>query len=113
MPLPLKQTNKQKMNNLTQYFIISGKGDLVGCDITKHWEGVAAHDDVVVKSSADVRALTYCDIKRIHIPGLVDVLKLYPEFQERFAEEVCHDLTYNLREGYDADVSFILYFLLG
>ena len=98
------------MNNLTQYFIISGKGDLVGCDITKHWEGAAAHDDVVVKSSADVRALTYCDIKRIHIPGLVDVLKLYPEFQERFAEEVCHDLTYNLREGYDADVSFILDF---
>ena len=105
--------NKQKINNLTQYFIISGKGDLVGCDITKHWEGAAAHDDVVVKSSADVRALTYCDIKRIHIPGLVDVLKLYPEFQERFAEEVCHDLTYNLREGYDADVSFILDFLLG
>jgi hypothetical protein len=89
------------------YLFISGKGDLVGCDITKHWEGAAAHDDVVVKSSADVRALTYCDIKRIHIPGLVDVLKLYPEFQERFAEEVCHDLTYNLREGYDADVSFI------
>ena len=27
------------MSNLTEYFIISGKGDLVGCDITKHWEG--------------------------------------------------------------------------
>ena len=40
------------------------------------------------------------------------MLKLYPEFQERFAEEVCHDLTYNLREGYDADVSFILDFYL-
>ena len=95
---------------INKSFFVSGKGDLVGCDITKHWEGAAAHDDVVVKSSADVRALTYCDIKRIHIPGLVDVLKLYPEFQERFAEEVCHDLTYNLREGYDADVSFILDF---
>ena len=99
-----------KPYNLKLHYFISGKGDLVGCDITKHWEGAAAHDDVVVKSSADVRALTYCDIKRIHIPGLVDVLKLYPEFQERFAEEVCHDLTYNLREGYDADVSFILDF---
>ena len=42
----------------------------------------------------------------------MDVLKLYPEFQERFAEEVCHDLTYNLREGYDADVSFSLDFYL-
>ena len=43
--------------------IFSGKGDLVGCDITKHWEAASTHDDVVVKSSADVRALTYCDLK--------------------------------------------------
>ena len=67
-------------------------------------EGAASHDDVVVKSSCDVRALTYCDLKCLHIPGLVEVLKLYPEFQEQFAEDVKHDLTYNLREGYDADV---------
>ena len=60
--------------------------------------------EVVVKSSCDVRALTYCDLKCLHIPGLVEVLKLYPEFQEQFAEDVKHDLTYNLREGYDADV---------
>ena len=90
--------------------IISGKGDLVGCDITKHLEGAANHDDVVVKSSCDVRALTYCDLKCLNIPGLVEVLKLYPEFQEQFAEDVKHDLTYNLREGYDADVWFFFSF---
>ena len=70
-------------------------------------EGAASHDDVVVKSSCDVRALTYCDLKCLNIPGLVEVLKLYPEFQEQFAEDVKHDLTYNLREGYDADVCMI------
>ena len=35
------------------------------------------------------------------------MLKFYPEFRERFAKEITHDLTYNLREGYDDDVSFI------
>ena len=64
----------------------------------------ASNSDVVVKSSCDVRALTYCDLKCLNIPGLVDVLKLYPEFQDQFAEDIKHDLTYNLREGYDADV---------
>ena len=80
-----------------------GKGDLVGCDISKHLNSNTT--DVVIKSSCDVRALTYCDLKCLCIPGLVEVLKLYPEFQEQFAEDVKHDLTYNLREGYDADVS--------
>ena len=75
----------------------------MGCDISKHL--CSNTNDVVIKSSCDVRALTYCDLKCLCIPGLVDVLKLYPEFQEQFAEDVKHDLTYNLREGYDADVS--------
>ena len=34
----------------------------------------------------------------------MEVLKLYPEFQDQFAEDIKHDLTYNLREGYDAEV---------
>ena len=87
-------------------FWIPGKGDLVGCDITKHING----SDVIVKSSCDVKALTYCDLKCLNITGLVEVLKLYPEFQDQFAEDVKHDLTFNLREGYDADVSTIKYF---
>ena len=77
----------------------------MGCDISKHLQAASTNSDVVVKSSCDVRALTYCDLKCLHIPGLVDVLKLYPEFQDQFAEDIKHDLTYNLREGYDADVS--------
>ena len=37
------------------------------------------------------------------ISGLVEVLRLYPEFREQFAEDIQHDLTYNLREGYEAE----------
>ena len=71
---------------------IIGKGDLIGCDINKHLiaqstsvvvpgvpipgSGAAGtHErrasiglgisEVVVKSNADVRALTYCDLKVI------------------------------------------------
>lgn len=35
--------------------------------------------------------------------GLIDVLRLYPEYQQEFAHDIQHDLTYNLREGYEAD----------
>ena len=49
------------------------------------------------------KALTYCDLKCIHITGLIDVLRLYPEYQQEFANDIQHDLTYNLREGYEAD----------
>jgi potassium voltage-gated channel Eag-related subfamily H member 8 len=35
--------------------------------------------------------------------GLVDVLRLYPEYQQEFANDIQHDLTYNLREGYEAE----------
>lgn len=62
--------------------------------------------DVVVKSSSDVRALTYCDLKCIHMQGLVDVLRLYPEYQQEFANDIQHDLTFNVREGYEAEVSY-------
>ena len=89
----------------SEYIFLTGKGDLVGCDISKHLQASANTHEVLIKSSCDVRALTYCDLKCLCVPGLVEVLKLYPEFQEQFAEDVKHDLTYNLREGYDADVS--------
>ncbi|XP_064474525.1 potassium voltage-gated channel subfamily H member 8-like isoform X2 [Ornithodoros turicata] len=74
---------------------ILGKGDLVGSDIS------LSNTDVVMKSSSDVKALTYCDLKCLFIPGLVEVLKLYPEFAESFCHDIVHDLTYNLREGYE------------
>ncbi|XP_077556363.1 eag-like K[+] channel isoform X1 [Haemaphysalis longicornis] len=75
---------------------ILGKGDLVGSDIS-----LTAGPETVMKSSSDVKALTYCDLKCLFIPGLVEVLKLYPEFAESFCHDIVHDLTYNLREGYE------------
>ncbi|KAG8184927.1 hypothetical protein JTE90_017780 [Oedothorax gibbosus] len=74
-----------------------GKGDLVGCDIS------VSGTDMVLKSSSDVKALTYCDLKCIHIPGLMEVLKLYPEFAQTFCSDILHDLTFNLREGYEME----------
>ncbi|XP_049299659.1 potassium voltage-gated channel subfamily H member 8 isoform X1 [Anopheles funestus] len=89
---------------------ILGKGDLVGCDISIHLlhgnqsnSGNTGSQDTIVKSSGDVKALTYCDLKSIHMSGLVEVLRLYPEYQQEFANDIQHDLTYNLREGYEAE----------
>lgn len=80
----------------------TGKGDLVGTDVDMHLRN---NLETVVKSSCDVKALTYCDLKSIFIPGLMEVLKLYIEYQQEFANDIKHDLTYNLREGYDSEVS--------
>ncbi|XP_015380280.1 PREDICTED: potassium voltage-gated channel subfamily H member 8 [Diuraphis noxia] len=103
---------------------ILGKGDLVGCDISM-WlgqgsgsgntgvvtgggtTGGGAGGDTVVKSSCDVKALTYCDLKCINVLGLVEVLRLYPEYQQEFANDIQHDLTYNIREGYEAEVRIV------
>ncbi|XP_072944141.1 voltage-gated delayed rectifier potassium channel KCNH8 isoform X1 [Epargyreus clarus] len=89
---------------------ILGKGDLVGCDMNTHlqaYNGIGPsqgnNPDVVVKSSSDVKALTYCDLKCIHMSGLAEVLRLYPEYQQQFIHDIQHDLTYNLREGYEAE----------
>ncbi|XP_059470606.1 potassium voltage-gated channel subfamily H member 8 isoform X2 [Neocloeon triangulifer] len=77
---------------------ILGTGDLVGCDIPLEGTTVG-----VAKSSGAVKALTYCDLKNINMAGLVEVLRLYPEFQQEFCNDILHDLTYNLREGYEAE----------
>ncbi|XP_066244999.1 potassium voltage-gated channel subfamily H member 8 isoform X2 [Euwallacea similis] len=93
---------------------ILGKGDLVGSDISTHLQHSSngnsdggnrggGNIDIVIKSNSDVRALTYCDLKCIHIQGLVDVLRLYPEYQQQFANDIQHDLTFNVREGYEAE----------
>ncbi|KAF5298054.1 hypothetical protein FQA39_LY11822 [Lamprigera yunnana] len=93
---------------------ILGKGDLVGSDISTHLQyyvnnpggGVGGGNvaaDIIVKSSSDVHALTYCDLKCIHTSGLVEVLRLYPEYQQEFANDIQHDLTFNVREGYEAE----------
>ncbi|XP_061413592.1 potassium voltage-gated channel subfamily H member 8-like isoform X2 [Lethenteron reissneri] len=73
---------------------ILGKGDLIGSDLSSK--------DQVLKTNADVKALTYCDLQCIHLRGLYDVLDLYPEYSHQFHEDIQGELTYNLREGREA-----------
>uniref|UniRef100_A0A3Q1J9F2 Voltage-gated delayed rectifier potassium channel KCNH4 n=1 Tax=Anabas testudineus TaxID=64144 RepID=A0A3Q1J9F2_ANATE len=83
---------------------ILGKGDLIGSDsLTK---------EQVIKTNANVKALTYCDLQYISLKGLREVLRLYPEYAQKFVSEIQHDLTYNLREGHGADVSTHIHTLL-
>lgn len=72
--------------------LFAGKGDLFGTDL--------GFDGARIKSSCDVKSLTYCDLQCILLTGLVEILTLYPEFAEKFSHDLQHDLTYNLREGY-------------
>ncbi|XP_076000072.1 potassium voltage-gated channel subfamily H member 4a [Genypterus blacodes] len=74
---------------------ILGKGDLIGADLPAH--------DQVIKTNADVKALTYCDLQYISVRALREVLELYPEYSSRFNCDIHHNLTYNLREGSEAD----------
>ena len=86
-----------------------GKGDLVGCDIpVQNSPDAAILGAPVVKSSADVRALTYCFLECIQVPELLQVLKLHTDFRDQFANDIQHDLTYNLREGFEQDDDEVL-----
>ena len=76
--------------------ICVGKGDLIGADLPGH--------DQVIKTNADVKALTYCDLQYISVRALREVLGLYPEYGNRFSSDIHHNLTYNLREGSEAEV---------
>ncbi len=71
-----------------------GKGDLFGTDL-------GYQQDQIVKSTCDVKSLTYCDLQCIHLKGLMETLGMYPEFSEKFSEDIQHDLTYNMREGWE------------
>ncbi|XP_053116339.1 potassium voltage-gated channel subfamily H member 2 [Hemicordylus capensis] len=48
------------------------------------------------KSNADVRALTYCDLHKIHREDLLEVLDMYPEFSDHFWSNL--EITFNLRD---------------
>ncbi|KAF7686226.1 hypothetical protein HF521_015588 [Silurus meridionalis] len=75
---------------------ILGKGDLIGANLSvENW---------VIKTSADVKALTYCDLQCINLRGLYEVLDLYPEYSHHFVQDITQDLTYNLREGQEIHV---------
>ena len=72
---------------------LAGKGDLFGSDLSD--------DEVSIQSSCDVKSLTYCDLQCILLNKLKDTLIQYPEFAETFHVEIKHDLTYNLKEGFE------------
>lgn len=48
------------------------------------------------KSNSNVRALTYCDLHKIHRDDLLDVLELYPEFYDCFVDNL--EITFNMRD---------------
>ena len=48
------------------------------------------------KSSADVRALTYCDLHKILRDDLLEVLDMYPDFADMFWNNL--EITFNLRD---------------
>ncbi|XP_017274903.1 potassium voltage-gated channel subfamily H member 8 [Kryptolebias marmoratus] len=75
---------------------ILGKGDLIGANLSL--------DNRVIKTNADVKALTYCDLQCINLRGLYEVLDLYPEYSHHFVQDIQQDLTYNLREGHETHV---------
>ncbi len=80
--------------------ICTGKGDLIGAKMSV--------GDRVIKTNADVKALTYCDLQCINLRGLYEVLDLYPEYSHRFVQDITHDLTYNLREGEESHVRYYM-----
>lgn len=58
----------------------------------------------MLKTSADVKALTYCGLQQLSSPGLGEVLRLYPEYGAAFRAGLPRDLTFNLRQGSDTNV---------
>ncbi|KAM9597705.1 voltage-gated inwardly rectifying potassium channel KCNH6 isoform 1-T1 [Trichechus inunguis] len=68
---------------------ILGKNDIFGEPVSLH-----AHPG---KSSADVRALTYCDLHKIQRADLLEVLDMYPAFADSFWSKL--EVTFNLRDA--------------
>ena len=69
-------------------FVVSGKDDVFGENICKY--------ETVGKSSCNVRALTYCDLHKIHRDDLLEILDMYPEFAENFVKNL--EVTFDLRD---------------
>lgn len=53
------------------------------------------------KSSCNVRALTYCDLHKIHRDDLLEILDMYPEFAEHFVKNL--EVTFDLRDVSDLE----------
>ncbi|KAH9518364.1 Potassium voltage-gated channel sub H member 6 [Bulinus truncatus] len=67
---------------------ILGKDDVFGENICKY--------ETVGKSSCNVRALTYCDLHKIHRNDLLEILDMYPEFADEFKKNL--EITFDLRD---------------
>lgn len=52
--------------------------------------------ELIGKSSCNVRALTYCDLHKIHRDDVLEVLDMYPEFAEFFHANL--QITFSLRD---------------
>lgn len=70
------------------YFCGTGKDDIFG-------ENPCIYSSVG-RSNCRVRALTYCDLHRVHRDDLLDVLDMYPEFRSTFVNNL--EITYNMRD---------------
>uniref|UniRef100_A0A1I8FQW3 Pre-mRNA-splicing factor 38 n=2 Tax=Macrostomum lignano TaxID=282301 RepID=A0A1I8FQW3_9PLAT len=58
---------------------------------------------VLMRSMCDVRSLTYCDLQCVELRGLIQLLQQYPEYHEKFKDDLLQDLAYNMREGSDIE----------
>jgi CRP-like cAMP-binding protein len=67
---------------------LAGKNDIFGEPVSLHARPG--------KSSADVRALTYCDLHKIQRADLLEVLDMYPSFAGSFWSKL--EVTFNLRD---------------
>lgn len=82
--------------SLINYFIVllffamytTGKDDIFGENLCRY--------ETVGKSSCNVRALTYCDLHKIHRDDLLEILEMYPEFSEHFVRNL--EVTFDLRD---------------
>lgn len=84
--------------SVTLTFLI-GKDDIFG-------ENPCVHS-TWGKSNSNVRALTYCDLHKIHREDLLDVLDLYPEFYEYFVTNL--EITFNMRDVSSNHSIYLIY----
>ncbi|CAH0600507.1 unnamed protein product [Chrysodeixis includens] len=85
------------------YFISRGSIEILKDDIVM---AILGKEDIfgenpciystVGRSNCRVRALTYCDLHRVHRDDLLDVLDFYPEFRSSFVNNL--EITYNMRD---------------
>lgn len=91
------------------YFIARGSIEILRDDVVMV---ILGKDDIfgenpciystIGKSNSNVRALTYCDLHKIHREDMLDVLDLYPEFYDSFVNSLV--ITYNMRDEEQAGV---------